>query len=636
MPAPGGARRTRRRGPYRAIPRVSGASPDVQALTEVVEVLTGARNDPLYRALTWADLQDAGLVRQLGGGFTGVIAPGDPTLPIPPGDIPGVETPNKPTGFSATGTFNAAAMFWDQPTYYGHAYTEVWRSQTDDVGTAVLIATVTGRFFSDTVDPGSTYYYWIRFVNVEGAKGPFHALGGAQAQTSILVSEIMAQMGDLLDASDLSQSLQDQIQVGVAVETFLEQNWSIESAVDNGGNVRVVGMKLLNDVGDLSKIIFNTDVFAIAPPYSPGQNEPGAPVFIIGPWTDPGTGTTTQRVVMSDAVIGDLTVGEAAIQAMRADKITVAGIPGDPSTIADVIIGQGHIDNAKIGNYIESSNWNPAQYQGWRIDRGPFPSAGMEIFGNIHIRSPIDGSTIMDAGSNTYAAAIANSQQLYNDVNGTPNSLADINNDEGLKLSTVAYFANRYNVIRSTSAPGGSSYDPDLDYWFNPATNVLHRWVGNWLEMTDFTLSHFLNDPITFGNFGTYMNTAAIDTLYVRDGLIIVPTFGDGGGKSLSTSWSYLSGTNAFIPNVGQFSQAVALEWFIEMDGHNSNAHSMDLRIRRDGTTLESYGTNDKDQWASGVRVDYPGTGTFTYELEAKGTGVQIFASALKVTAVKR
>lgn len=58
---------------------------------------------------------------------------------------------------------------------------EVWRSTTEDTGTASKIADVTGNaYFDETVAEGSTYFYWIKSVNSAGTSG-FSASSGALA-----------------------------------------------------------------------------------------------------------------------------------------------------------------------------------------------------------------------------------------------------------------------------------------------------------------------------------------------------------------------------------------------------------------------------------------------------------------------
>ena len=170
---------------------------------------------------------------------------------------------------------------------------------------------------------------------------------------------------------------------------YLAANYSISTLVDTGSNIRVTGMKLLNDPTELSKIIFNADVFAIAPSFSDDTNDSGKAVFTVGPYLD-GQGNEQTGVVMDNAVIQLASIETAHIQDISASKITLTGTAeeGGASTIADVIIGDGHIDNAKIGSEITSDNWN-AINQGWGIFK-----SGLGVFHNIYARGNIEATSM--------------------------------------------------------------------------------------------------------------------------------------------------------------------------------------------------------------------------------------------------
>ncbi|MEM1152943.1 MAG: hypothetical protein AAGI44_02315 [Pseudomonadota bacterium] len=457
---------TAKQNAFPAIPREPSMSALLIALVENVEILNGSRGTSLG-ALTRQDLETAGFVYDPGSDSYLLPDTSDSTAPA--------ATPTQPTGFTATGTFSAVSGFWDPAVYNGHAYTAIYRSTTDDFGTAVQIMTETGRHFATAGDPGQTYYFWIRHVNTDGKEGPINDTAGTQVTLSTTVTDIIQATQDLLSEDDLTPGLNDrldsfadaisvqsdvdgiytafadnQILQGVidaaqdmkdatlqqytaasvvterdtritedaalasqittvaatagnatagvvsnaqaiaTLEGHAEANFSLTTTIDSGGNTRVTGMKILNQTGQLSKIIFNTDVFTVAS--SSSGNDPGEQMFTIGPYTNPSTGVTTNKVVMNSAVIGDATIGSAAITELRADKITVAGMPGNPSTIADVIIGNGHIDNAKIGDLISSDNFNIFT-QGWGINKD-----GTAVFHDIYARGDIQASSLT-AGS---------------------------------------------------------------------------------------------------------------------------------------------------------------------------------------------------------------------------------------------
>lgn len=110
----------------------------------------------------------------------------------------GIEAPTAPTEFTVTGAFATIFLQWGAPTYLGHFYTEIYRSQTNDLGTAVKVGDSTALVWADTPPNQSlsaTYYYWIRHVNRSGVEGPFNAQGGTAGSTAddpAYVKEILA------------------------------------------------------------------------------------------------------------------------------------------------------------------------------------------------------------------------------------------------------------------------------------------------------------------------------------------------------------------------------------------------------------------------------------------------------------
>jgi len=110
--------------------------------------------------------------------------------------------PPAPQGLAATGTVTSIMLTWEWPDGYDNlAYTEIWRSGTDDFGTAVRIGSSSFITYVDTVNPMSTHYYWIRFVSLADVTGPFNRLAGTLGQAlddptgllSMLTNEITSE-----------------------------------------------------------------------------------------------------------------------------------------------------------------------------------------------------------------------------------------------------------------------------------------------------------------------------------------------------------------------------------------------------------------------------------------------------------
>jgi hypothetical protein len=83
--------------------------------------------------------------------------------------------PTNPTGLTATGLFRNVNIKWTAPTFFGYSYTEIWRSTTNDIGTAIKVGASSTTYFSDSNenDTGGDFYYWIRHVSVTDTVGNF-------------------------------------------------------------------------------------------------------------------------------------------------------------------------------------------------------------------------------------------------------------------------------------------------------------------------------------------------------------------------------------------------------------------------------------------------------------------------------
>lgn len=182
----------------------SGAmDPQTQALIENLEILNGARGKGMDRAVLIRDLVDLDLANiRVGAG--GTIIPTKPgTGGIGPGDQL-VEPPEVPKGVKANGGFSTILIEWDKPTYAGHAYSEILRSDSDDFSTAARISTTAANLISDQVGYGKTYYYWVRFVNLLDVKGPVQSTNGVRGQTQEDIGDILDKLQGQIDESFLT------------------------------------------------------------------------------------------------------------------------------------------------------------------------------------------------------------------------------------------------------------------------------------------------------------------------------------------------------------------------------------------------------------------------------------------------
>lgn len=151
------------------LPFVSSAIPkDLRAFLERVrESLFGTGNN---RAVTVQELVDAGVLNTTPGG--GTISA-----------TPRIGTPPVPQNFAASGALANVILTWDAPRYVGHSHAEIWVSDTDDLGDAVLLGLAPGATYIDNVGSSATRYYWIRFVNILNTVGKYNSTNGTSGTT---------------------------------------------------------------------------------------------------------------------------------------------------------------------------------------------------------------------------------------------------------------------------------------------------------------------------------------------------------------------------------------------------------------------------------------------------------------------
>ena len=226
------------------------AGKDLSAVVENMEIGTGQRGDGRHAFVTREELVGLKLARRRTQGGAGTSYALNPGVDID-STLMAVDFPTKPLNFKATGGFGSVLLEWDVANYRGHSLTEIWRGTKDDLSDAVLVATTPGQVYGDPVDPGWSGFYWIRFVNAAGVKGPWHAVAGVAAQTQISVQAVIDQIKEEAAKSPVIEELRKEIKnaQGQAVKdaaietTEVVGNLREETLKTIGGiDTRVTGM----------------------------------------------------------------------------------------------------------------------------------------------------------------------------------------------------------------------------------------------------------------------------------------------------------------------------------------------------------------------------------------------------------
>lgn len=230
----------RNKNQFPGIPRDQTIDPVRNVIAENVELLTGARGK--NRALLLSDLVNLddmkrrSLIQAANNNNSG-------GLPIVPGG--GIEPPHAPVNLQGTGGFTFIALTWNAPNYKGHAYAEIYRADTDSFSEAVRIATEVTDIFSDSVNMGSAYYYWVRFVNKADMKGPTQGASGLLVETQQSAEQILGEIGGQIEKSHLGNFLTTEVdkipRLSLDVGELKVDVPSIKEAVfDTGGLVDTI------------------------------------------------------------------------------------------------------------------------------------------------------------------------------------------------------------------------------------------------------------------------------------------------------------------------------------------------------------------------------------------------------------
>lgn len=380
----------------------------LQSLAEAVEFREGRRpqQNALDRFVTLRELRDqssrdvseaVGRATAAAGGSGGGT---DGELDLTP--------PPQPSGVSAVGGVGQIILSWDSPwdAYGNHSLTEVWRSDVSDIGQATLVTRNGGRVWVDAdLSEGATRYYRFRFVSLAGVEGPFSDVVSA---TAVRSAETVR---DALTASVWEASTAYTVFAVVAPTTPYTIN-GVEARFQAQG----AGTSGATEPDWTAATAFGDTVADGTITWR--AIEVGKVPFITG--TVGGVPT----VFMHGAAMQSATIKDAAIESLNATKLFAA-----TGTIAEAIIGTGHVTNAMIGNIIQSANYQ-AGTAGWKIEKTGFAELNTaiirgdlyaaDIYGGWIEGAAIVGSTTLkptelDPGNNTYLAYDSTLSWSYSD-----------------------------------------------------------------------------------------------------------------------------------------------------------------------------------------------------------------------------
>lgn len=201
------------------------------------------------------------------------VSDGNGNFQIPPGAIAYDNTPPPaPTGLEAMGAIANIILSWDAPpeeVAHRVAYTEVWRSETDNLSSAQMIGQARGQVFVDAIGSAAVRYYWVRFaapsMTVPPITGPYNAQAGTRAETSTdpgMLIDLLVKAGNntfLYKQEDPNLVIDGvPIPVGVYMNAAFIRKLSVTNAMI--ANAAIDNAKIANlDAGKITTGILSAD-----------------------------------------------------------------------------------------------------------------------------------------------------------------------------------------------------------------------------------------------------------------------------------------------------------------------------------------------------------------------------------------
>lgn len=463
-----------------------------RAVKGVLDVREGLLGDPLDRFVTLRELVDGGLA----GTFTGSGGRLTPTTPV--GTDPGAfETydptadltiPPPPEGFVATGLFAAIKLDWLAPQIKNYAYTEIWRSDINALGTAVLIGTSNGTSFTDYLGTGATRFYWARFVSQANVTGPYNSTNGTSASTAqdpeyllevltgeITETQLYQDLGNRINLIDgpntLSGSVNARVKVVQDIASVKNRSYyTTEPPVSTAGNPLVLG-DLWFDTNDSNRLYrWNGSAWDPAADTRVGSLVTGLDAEVISRVNGDLAETRRRDALYAASFAGSGNNYKFFVQESQPAGTEIGDIWSWVNTTTGAVTFRRFNGSAWIDS---SSNRRAATYKG----ASSTPPAADLVIGDLYFDTDdkrvyvfngsawtIKQTTMPDVAAFVYSEEIAR---------------VDADGALGQRISTVS--ATKTRTYYQTTAPTGTTEAPlvEGDLWFDiDDSNRVYRWSG--------------------------------------------------------------------------------------------------------------------------------------------------------------
>lgn len=145
------------------------------------------------------DLAKTGLIDTDGNGNISIPKPEDTSTVVP----------KAVQELKASGAYSTVTLDWITPKSKFFGRNEVYRSETNDFGTAVNIGSSVGDVYTDYVGNNSKAYYWVRTISKAGVEGALSS--SVYAETSIDIDYLLENLAEQITEGLLSQTIKDQL-----------------------------------------------------------------------------------------------------------------------------------------------------------------------------------------------------------------------------------------------------------------------------------------------------------------------------------------------------------------------------------------------------------------------------------------
>lgn len=407
------------------VPRTDDARVNqfLSAIKQTLETWNGDRGNELDAKVTWRDLIEKQFAKVDETKSTDSISPSwlSPSAGGLGLDQNLMAVPPAPTGLEADGAFANIIVSWDRPPYTNHSYTEVWRSNINNLGTAQLIGMAAGSVYVDNVGGNAQYYYWIKFVSTTAVKGPFNGTVGVVGSTSPDPAFLLETLTGQIQNSQLNKDLSDKIElVGTNAADIIAIN-DISSDSDSASARAIAQVQARLDTGDYAAVKVESSATAdavdgIEAKYAVKTDVNGY-VSGFGLISTSNNATPFSQFIFKADQFGFGAPGldSAYPFVIQATATTVNGVSVPAGVYIDAAyIKNGSITSAKIGN-AAIDNAKIANLDAGKITTGTFEAdriaansiTGDKIAANTITANKIDsrGLSIKDAAGNIILAA---------------------------------------------------------------------------------------------------------------------------------------------------------------------------------------------------------------------------------------